>query len=118
MLHTKHLHVCVSLITEIIIDKVGVVIYIQAQGTCETNYDICIAPGGSNAKCYYLYQDAVKLQELNYTLTSCSNGLVCLKTTVRIAMNNTLFTVRCSQSFANSPSYFVGATSKLIVAGK
>jgi len=110
-----------SLFAEIIVGEVGAEILIPAQGNCQTINDICIAPEGSNAECYLLESMMMALQELNYNYTSCSNSsLLCLNTILRLAMNNTLFTVRCSRPLCKNSSSndFIGATSKLIVTGK
>lgn len=112
--------------TEIIVDIVGAVIEIQAQGKCDTlNGIFCIAPGGSNAECYDLgnVPDQMRLEELNYIYNCCSNAnedmKLCLRTTVRSAMNNTLYTRVCDRSLCDiSATPCVAATSKLIVAGK
>ena len=105
--------------TEIIIEKMGAEIQIQAW-TCN-NGEICIAPGESNATCYFLIeQNLMKLQEMGYTLKRCNfSQQLCLETTVMRAMNNTLYTAFCSRNDCGINSTFlVGATSKLIVAGK
>ena len=119
-MYTLHVYVRVSLLTEIIVDKVGAVIEIQAQGKCQTlSGKLCIAPGGSNAECYNLGNDEMRLRELNYTYYGCRNVELCLRTTVRLAMNGTLYTVVCRRSLCGIPSTpFVGATTKLIAAGK
>lgn len=114
------MYVYFSPFTEIIVDIVGAVIKIQAQGKCDTlNGKLCIAPGGSNAECYELGDtpDRMRLEELNYIYNICSNK-VCLTTTVRLAMNNTLYTGVCGRSRCNIAAPCLAATSKLIVAGK
>lgn len=103
-----------------IIDIEGAVIEIQALGICQTfNGKFCIAPGGSNAECYNLGDDMMRLNELNYTYTGCNNRSLCLTTTLRLAMNGTLYTALCPRSLCRIEAIsLVGATSKLIVAGK
>ena len=73
----------------------------------------CIASEGLNADCY------TNLSAINnYRLTDCNNR-PCLQTTVRLHMNNTLYTTMCSQNICEiGSSSLVGTTSKLIVAGK
>ena len=105
--------------TELIVAKVGAVIQIPAEGTCETLGDICIVSGLLDRECYRITE--TKLKEINYNHTSCSSDSekLCLQTTVRLAMNNTLYTVLCSIQHCGIDSAFsVGATSKLIVTDK
>ena len=106
--------------TELIIAVAGAVIQIQAQGTvCNTLGEFCIAPGGSNSQCYRLLSDMSILQDMNYTYAECSNSLFCLETTVRSAMNETLYTAFCCPSRCGLDVIsLVAATSKLIVASK
>ena len=106
---------------ESIVANVGAVIQIPAQGTCDTLDQICIASNKTNAECYEIFDES-KLQEKNYTRTRCNNSLkLCLETTVRPRMNNTIYTVFCSRPRCGNQSLsasMVGATSKLIIAGK
>ena len=107
-----------SLFTELIIAKVGAVIQIPAEGTCETLGEICIVSGRLEAECYRITGTEL---ERNYNHTSCisDSDQLCLQTTVKLAMNNTLYTVMCSiQHCGIDSAFLVGATSKLIVAGK
>lgn len=118
--------------TEIIVEKVGAVFEIQPFGKCNSNTlngIFCIAPGGSNEECYNFREDEMRLNESNYTYTGCSNASsslnansskpFCLTTTVRQAMNNTLYTGICCRTQCRiSAIPYVGATLKLIVAGK
>ena len=108
-----------SLFTEIIIAKVGAVIQIPAEGTCETLGEICIVSGNLDQGCHRI--TGTKLQEINYNHSSCTSDSeqLCLQTTVQLAMNNTLYTVMCSiQHCGIDSAFLVGATSKLIVASK
>ena len=100
------------------ISKIGEVIQIQAQGTCDSLGKFCISPMESNAECYNLH--GMQLQEKNYIRIGCSHNfqLLCLQTAVKAAMNNTHYTVLCSRQQCGILSSWVGTTSKLIVAGK
>ena len=102
-----------------IVAEVSAVIQIQVQGTCETlNINICIATEGFVTECYRPTDE--RLQE-NYNFTGCSNnsGKLCLQTTAKLEMNNTLYTVLCSRDDCNiGSSFWVGVTSKLIIRGK
>ena len=93
-------------------------IQIQAEGTCDTLDKICIAPEGSNAECHRLA--GPRLHEIKYNRTGCSSNSqqLCLQTTAKLELNNTLFTVLCFRQHHAIHTLWVGATSKLIVAGK
>ena len=113
----------ISTFTEFIVDKVGAGIQIPIQGcTCNTFGRFCIAPNGSNTECYK--EAAALCNNVLYNCTPCTNRsctdngiLPCLQTNVTEAINNTIYTEFCLLESCNSIP-IVGATSKLIVAGK
>ena len=110
-----------STFTELTVATEGEDIQIQAQGTCTTfNGEICIAPGGSDTECYrFNITGLMRLMEMGYSLNFTCRYSSCFETTVRQEMNNTVYTVFCSRTNCSIGSIlWVGATSKLIVAGK